>query len=223
MKEDDLTFLLPSAKRVFYPKNSIVFHENEQCRGFYIVEEGAVKVYKESGDARQHVLHIAVPGDCFGEAALFLDTGYPASAAAVKDSSLVLLRKQEFLDVLNRNPAVALALMGSMALWARRLVTSIERLTLKDAGQRLADYLLSMCSGNSSHSQVVQLDVTKQMLASHLGIAGETLSRLLARFEAEGIIEVSGRVVKLLSIPQLRKIAAGIEEPAEQPLSGTGL
>ncbi len=220
--EEDLVTLLPAAKRLFLPRGTVVFHENDQCHGFYIVEEGAVKIYKESADARQHVLHIAVPGDCFGEAALFLNTGYPASAAVVKDSSLVLLRKREFLDTLSRNPRISLALMGSMALWAHRLVTSIERLTLKDAGQRLADYLLSRCAGET-HSQVVQLEVTKQMIASHLGIAGETLSRLLARFEADGIIEVSGRTIRLLSIESLRTIAAGLCHLEEQPFDDAGL
>jgi CRP-like cAMP-binding protein len=142
---DDETLLLlrPTAKRVHQPKNTVVFNEGEECRGLYIVESGAVKIYKESMDAKEHVLHIAMPGDCFGEAALFLGTGYPASAAAVRDSELILLRKDEFLQLLMERPEVSFRLMASMATWAHRLVSSIEALTLKDASARFAAHLLA--------------------------------------------------------------------------------
>ncbi|MGC8862594.1 MAG: Crp/Fnr family transcriptional regulator [Armatimonadota bacterium] len=214
LSEEDLRLIRPAAKRVNQPRNTVVFHEGEPCHGFYIVESGAIKLYKESADAREHVLHIALPGDCFGEAALFLGTGYPASASAVKDSSLILLRKDEFLDVLRRNPEVAFSLMASMATWAHRLVQSIEALTLKDAGARFASYLLSKTRPNASAGALIDLGITKQVLASHLGMTSETLSRLLARFEADGLIEVQGRKIRLNSVGELRKIAeSGRSEP----------
>jgi CRP/FNR family transcriptional regulator len=143
LDENTLILIRPAAKRVSQPKNTVVFHEGEPCHGFYIVESGAVKIYKESPDAKEHVLHVAIPGDCFGEAALFLGTGYPASAAAVQDSSLILLRSNEFLEILGQRPEVGLRLMASMAQWSHRLVRSIESLTLKDASARFASYLLS--------------------------------------------------------------------------------
>ena len=83
LDEETLLLIRPAARRVHQPKNTVVFNEGEECRGFYIVESGAIKLYKESSDAKEHVLHIAMAGDPFGEAALFLGTGYPATAAAV--------------------------------------------------------------------------------------------------------------------------------------------
>jgi len=207
LSEDDLRLIRPAAKRISQPRNTVVFHEGEPCHGFYIVESGAIKLYKESADAREHVLHVALPGDCFGEAALFLGTGYPASASAVKDSSLILLRKNEFLEILRRNSGVAFSLMASMAAWAHRLVQSIELLTLKDAGSRFAAYILSKTPPNARNGTVVDLGITKQVLASHLGITGETLSRLLARFEADGVITVQGRTIKLDSVEKLEELA----------------
>jgi CRP-like cAMP-binding protein len=212
--DEDIALLIPSAKRVQYQKNVVVFHEGEPCHGFYVVEDGAVKLYKESTEGKEQILHVAVPGDCFGEAALFLSTGYPASAATIKDSSLVLLKRDEFLNALRNNPKIALALIGSMAIWAQRLVALIENLALKDSGQRLAAYLLSRCS-NSCGKAVVELEITKQVLAAHLGIAGETLSRLLARFEASGLVQLSGRKIRLLAPERLRSVAAGSSSAEE--------
>ena len=206
MDEETLHLIRPTAKRVHQPKNTVIFNEGEDCKGFFIVESGAVKLYKESMDAKEHVLHIAMPGDPFGEAALFLGTGYPASAAAVRDSELILLRKDEFLQLLMQRPEVSFRLMASMATWAHRLVSSIESLTLRDASSRLAGYLLSRMPEGPVDGVVVELGMPKQTLASHLGITGETLSRLLARFEADGTISSRGKNVQLKSIEGLREI-----------------
>lgn len=207
LDEETLLLIRPTARRVHQPKNTVIFDEGEQCRGLYIVESGAVKIYKESSDAKEHVLHIAMPGDPFGEAALFLGTGYPASAAAVQNTDLILLRKEEFMQLLMERPEVGLRLMGSMATWAHRLVSSIESLTLKDASARFAAFLLAKMPDGAKDGVVVELGMPKQTLASHLGMTGETLSRLLAKFEADGLITSRGRRVALRSIDDMRELA----------------
>lgn len=202
--DDTLLRIRPTARRVTQPRGAVVFHEGQPCHGFYVVESGAVKLYKEGADGREHVLHVATPGDCFGEAALFLGIGYPASAAAVRDSELILLRRDGFLRLLRENPDISFSLMASMAVWAHRLVSSIESLTLKDAGARFAHYLLSELKPGADS---LRLGVPKQILASHLGMTGETLSRLLARFEADGMIAARGRNIRVLDPERLSEVA----------------
>ena len=97
--------------------------------------------------------------------------------------------------------------MASMATWAHRLVSSIEALTLKDASARFAGLILSKLPANAQDGVVIHLGMAKQVLASHLGMTGETLSRLLARFEADDLIMVQGRVLKVLSVEELRNVA----------------
>lgn len=207
LDEETLHLLRPTARRIHQPRNTVIFEEGEVCRGLYIVESGVVKIYKESFEAKEHVLHIALPGDPFGEAALFLGTGYPASAAAVQNTNLILLRRDEFMKLLTERPNVSLQLMASMATWAHRLVSSIESLTLKDASARFAAFLLSRAGENVADLVTVELGMPKQTLASHLGMTGETLSRLLAKFEAEGLILSRGKQVVLQSIDNLRELA----------------
>ena len=207
LDEETLRLIRPTARRVLQPRNTVVFHEGEPCRGLYIVESGAIKIYRESADAREHVIYIASPGDAFGEAALLLGRGYPASAAAVQDSALILLRKDDFLQLLREHPDISFRMMAAMAEWAHRLVNSIESLTLKDAGARFADYILSRAPDGSGDGVTIDLGMPKQVLASHLGMTGETLSRLLARFEEDHLITAQGRKLKLLSTEDLRDLA----------------
>lgn len=194
------------SKALRHPKGTTVFNQGDACKGMYIVESGAVKVFKTGADGREHVLHVVMPGDCFGEAAMFLGTGYPADAQAVKDSTLILIRKEQLLSLLSREPELSLQLMAAMAGWSRRLVAKVEALTLKDAGARLAEYLLNHASSNRGVSET-RLSVPKNILASQLGVSSETLSRLLTRFEAEGLIESEGRGIKLLNLREMKEIA----------------
>ncbi len=207
LDDEKIQLIRPSAKRLYQPKNTVIFHEGEPCKGFFIVESGAVKLYKESSDAREHVLHVVLPGDVFGEAALFLGTGYPATAAAVQDSTIILVRKDDFLNLLSEHPEISFRMMAAMATWLHRLVSSIESLTLKDASARFAHYILSLVPDNARDGIVVSLGMPKQILASHLGMTGETLSRLLARFEADNLIIAQGRKLQLISLQDIKDIA----------------
>jgi CRP/FNR family transcriptional regulator len=170
----------------------------------FAAREGAVKVYKLSGDGKEHVLHLVWPGETFAEAALFLGDTYPAYAETVRASRALLFPSQPFLALLRAEPDVAIRLMGGMALWLRRLVGQVEVLALRGAASRLAGYLLGLQEGPAA-----VLPAPKAVVAAHLGMTPETLSRLFFRMEAQDIIRVRGRTISILDAPELRRIADG--------------
>ncbi|MGQ9808940.1 MAG: Crp/Fnr family transcriptional regulator [Armatimonadota bacterium] len=187
-----------------FAAREMIFSEGEPCGGFYLLVEGAVKVYKLSGDGKEHVLHLVWPGETFAEAALFLGDTYPAYAETVRASRAVLFPSQPFLALLRAEPDVAIRLMGGMALWLRRLVGQVEVLALRGAASRLAGYLLGLQEGPAA-----VLPAPKAVVAAHLGMTPETLSRLFFRMEAQGVIRVRGRTISILDAPELRRIADG--------------
>ncbi|MDO8589207.1 MAG: Crp/Fnr family transcriptional regulator [Armatimonadota bacterium] len=198
------------SKVIHQPRGTTVFNEGDACRGMFIVHSGAVKILKTGMDGREHVLHVVMAGDCFGEAAMFLGTGYPAEAQAVKDSILILVRKEQFLGLLSREPELCFQMMAAMATWAHRLVAKVEVLTLKDASARLAEYLLGLApllAGRRDGEADVQLAVPKNVLAAQLGMSNETLSRLLTRFEAQRLIVSQGRTITLLDRREMEDLA----------------
>ena len=113
---EDVARAISAISRVIrQPRGTTVFNDGDACRGMFLVRTGAVKIFKTGADGREHVLHVVMPGDCFGEAAMFLGTGYPADAQAVKDSTLILVRKEQFLGLLSREPDLSLRMMAAMA------------------------------------------------------------------------------------------------------------
>ena len=191
-----------------YDKGNLIFAEDTPCTGMYVVATGAIKIHKIGPDGREHVLHVAEPGDTFGEAAIFLGgAGYPAYAGAVKKSSVVFIPKRGLLDLLGQEPDLCFQVLGSLATWAHRLVTKLELLALRDASSRLAGYILSHAKKLRTGEMELDLTIPKQTLAAQLAISSETLSRLLTRFEAEGFIESEGRHIRVLQPDELSEVS----------------
>jgi len=201
--EDVVPRIAGIASLIHYNRGDLIFAEGVSCQGMYIVGKGAVKIYKIGPDGREHVIHVAEPGDCFGEAAMFLGQGYPAYAAAVKNSDLVFLRKTPFLELLEKESDLCFKLLGAMSIWSHRLVSKLELLTLRDTSSRLAGYLLSKANAADG---LIKLEIPKQTLAAQLDMASETLSRLLNRFEAQGLIEVNGREIRIIDSTGLTEL-----------------
>jgi CRP/FNR family transcriptional regulator len=85
----------------------------------------------------------------------------------------------------------------------------IEDLSLKEVPGRLAAHLLYLSEGKKGTAEV-DLDVSKNQLASLLGTIPETLSRILARMSRDGFIELSGqRRIRILDRKGLEELASG--------------
>lgn len=196
------------ARLVTYEKGDTVFAEGAPCAGMYIVATGMVKIYKIGADGREHVIHVAEEGDTFGEVAMFLGSaGYPAYAGAVKKSEVLFIPKSQMLELLESESRLAFQVLASLASWTHKLVTKLELLTLKDASSRLAGYLIAHSVETNDGGAELELSVPKHTLASQLAISSETLSRLLSRFEAQDLIESSGRRVSIPDIKELQQVA----------------
>lgn len=208
VSDDLLRRITRISKAESYDKGNLIFAEGTPCAGMYIVASGAVKIYKIGPDGREHVLHVAEPGDAFGEAAIFLDgKGYPAYAGTVRKTEVAFIPKRLLLDILREEPELTFQILGSLAEWTHRLVAKLELLALKDASSRLAGYIMGHASTSPAGKVELHLTIPKQTLAAQLAMSCETLSRLLTRFEAEGLIDAEGKHIRVISPKDLTEVS----------------
>ncbi len=181
-------------------KGDYLFQEGDESQGFYVVQKGAINIHRVNAVGKEQVLHVFRLGESFAEGALASESGYPADARAVESSQVLLVRKQEFLALLRRQPELALRMLGSMSLHLRLLVMQIEDLTMKDVEARLANWLLKCCPDPHSVDPVeIALGMTKRLLASEIGTVSETLSRTLAKFRDQKLVSVEGKKITVIS------------------------
>ena len=197
LSEDQLEEIRHIAVDKFYDKGKTIFLEGDDCKGFYIVADGNVKIYKVSFEGKEHILHIYGPGNPFGEVPVFSGQKFPASAQTLLKSHLLFFPKTAFVDLISSNPSLSLNMLGVLSMRLRQFTVQIENLSLKEVPGRLASYLIYL-SEEQQTEDFVSLTISKGQLASLLGTIPETLSRIFTKMNQQNLIAVSGRKIKIL-------------------------
>lgn len=189
-------------RRKIYSAGDMLFQAGDPADGLYYVKTGQVRIYKMDEQGREVEVVRLEPGDFFGDAVLFVHKEFPAFAEAVLDSEVFFIEKSRLFRDLENVPGLA---RDFITLLARKCVTlnrRIEALGLQTVRQRLAQFLLMRCQGKGVCT--VQLDIKKAELARLLGTISETLSRNLKQLQEEGLIEVTGRSIRIRDCLRLR-------------------
>jgi CRP-like cAMP-binding protein len=190
------------------PRGRMIFSQGDDASGFYIVISGRVKVFKLSPEGKEQILHILGTGEPIGEAAVFAGEKFPAYAEALEESRILFFPRAAFVDLIGKNPAVALNMLAILSRRLRKLAGLVEDLSLKEVPGRLGAYLLLLSEQKRAAAEF-DLDVSKNQLASLLGTIPETLSRILARMEKERLIKSEGKRITLLDRKGLEELSAG--------------
>ncbi len=190
-------------------RGEYLFREGEPSRGFYIVQAGSICVHRVNANGKEQVIQVFRAGRSFAEAALASESGYPAHARALEPSSVLVVQKPGFVELLKERPELALRMLASMSIHLRALVAQLEDLTMKDVETRLAHWLLKQHpeTGDAPSAPVtVELKGTKRALAAELGTVSETLSRTLAKLREQELIDVDGPRITLRNPAGLRAL-----------------
>lgn len=197
------------AREKRFASGQMIFFENDTCDGFYFVVEGGVKIFKTSSAGREQILHTFRRGETFAEVPTFDNGLCPANAQAIEDSTLLLIRRSDFENIVHSYPEVALGLLHHFAHWLKRFTVRLEELSLKDVNARLAKYLLRAAdeTGKPTPEGVaVSLTESQQEIAAHIGTVREIVSRTLHKFQDMGLVRMKGRRLTILDREGLEQL-----------------
>jgi CRP/FNR family transcriptional regulator, dissimilatory nitrate respiration regulator len=181
-----------------------VFLQGDLADAFFLLSDGAVKVFKTFRDGRSATLRHVDPGATFAESVLFAET-YPSSAEAMSDCLVYRFGTGDFRRLIFEEPEIGIVLLTTMAQLMVLLNHRVEELLLP-VPARLARYLLELCGEQGTPAQC-SLPTSKQELAARLGTVPETLSRTLNRFVASGLVAVHGNAFEVLNRAALERVA----------------
>lgn len=192
-------------------RQAVIFWEGKEAQGFYILTRGQIKLVKTSPDGKEFILRLVRPGETFGEAVVFADSPYPATAMALEDCQTLFFPKMPFLKHLAASPALARNMLATLSRLMFHLTRQLEDLSLKEVSARLARYILERCQethGRIAAGLTFELPTTKTHLAAYLGTISETLSRTFARLKSFECIEVEKGRITIIDPTTLQKMAA---------------
>ncbi len=196
-----LVALSQETQAMTVPGGTLLFDEGAPCRGFPMVLSGHVRVARGSPGGRTLELYRVGPGEMcvVSTSCLFGHAALAAHGQATELSELAVLSRAGFERLTSHEPFRRLV----FSIFAERLADLMalaEALAFQRLDQRLAHALLG-------HGSVVLL--THQALADELGTVREIVTRLLKRFEADGLVRLARERIELLEPRALRAVAAG--------------
>ena len=198
LTEADFSSLAKVANRRRYPKDSVVFFENEQGDFFFMILEGRIKVTILGDDGREVILSLLGSGDFFGEMALLDNEPRSATAIAVEDTELLSLHRNDFQSVLTDNRSITVGLIKVLTARLRRANHQISTLALLDVYGRVARVIVDMAREEGRRlkdGRIAFRRATHQEIANRIGTTRETVTRMLKDLERQGLIHIDGKEV----------------------------
>lgn len=210
LPEEDLLILTAHQSIQVYKKGEIIFREGAYPSGIYFVLNGMAKKYKADKEGKEQIIYVANAGELMGYHAILEEERYPDSAAALEESSIGFIPKEDFLEVLQRSPVLNRRLLKTLSHEFAVLVNSIALFAHRPLRERLAIQLVVLREKYKVDFQPgmsVEINMSREDLASLVGAARENVLRALAELKEEGIIATKGRKIEVLDVHKLLKVA----------------
>jgi CRP/FNR family cyclic AMP-dependent transcriptional regulator len=189
-----------------YPKYQIIFEEGEAGDILYIIKSGLVKISKEASDGRVKTLALLKAGDFFGEMSVLSEEGRSANAETLSDAELLLMNRNDFSNLLDKNPSVSLHIIRTLIERLFAADRQIKNLALGNSRAKIADILLLLSQDFGDKSEdgtKVNVRLTHQELADLAGLARETTTKLLNEFVKDEAILLKDREIEIISTEKL--------------------
>jgi CRP/FNR family transcriptional regulator len=190
-----------------YKRDEIIFFEDEPGIGLFLIIKGKVKLAKITADGKEQILHILQKGDLFAEVVLFDQGNYPATAVALEDSCLGIIKRDKIESLIKRKPSIAIKLLNVMGRRLRRAQERIGSFGIKNSSSRLASIIVYQ--GNKYGQKLkggikISLALTQEELSNIVGVSRETISRILKKFEKKGLLEVKRKQIIIKDLENLK-------------------
>ncbi|MCK0150464.1 Crp/Fnr family transcriptional regulator [Marivita sp. S6314] len=208
---DNLKNLIKQSSLRRMDRGASVYLQGEAAHSLFVVVEGWIKTYRMTPCGNEAVVGVFTKSDTFGEEAALGEGRFLSGAEAVSSAKVVQIDARLLTNAMSDNLELCQSMLSGALENNRCLVQHVEQLKSHTGGQRIADFLLSLCDGRSGNCTVV-LPYDKVLIAAWLGMKPESLSRAFRRLKDYGVTIKKDRAV-IESVERLLNYAD--EDPAQ--------
>jgi CRP-like cAMP-binding protein len=196
------------------------FHQGDPAEMIYIPVQGRLKLTQVTPEGHEVILRYVGVGEMSGATAVFGDTAYPASAETMGETSVLGWDNETMVELIEHYPRLGLNILHLLSARLQELQDRLRELSTERVERRVARALLRLVSqlGRKAETGVlIDLPLSRQDLANMTGTTLYTVSRILSRWEEEGIIEAGREKVLIKHPPRLVMIAEDLPPAARPP------
>lgn len=192
-----------------YKKGQTLFHEGNPPFGLFCINDGKVKLTKMSSDGKDSIVRIVAAGDVLGHRSLFSNGPCRATATALENCTVCFIDKKYIQELLENKPQVALEIIAHLSKEMGAVEERISQFYTKNVRERLAFLLLEFKDKfGIEEDDKIRLDIklTREEMASVVGVATETLIRFMSEFKEEGAIVQQGKIIYINNLEKLQDL-----------------
>ncbi len=193
-----------------FKRGQNIFTEGAFPSGIYFVKKGKIKKFKTLNSGKEQIIYLCSEGEMIGYAAFLGEERYHDSAAAITESLIGYISKDRLISLLDKHEELSKLLIKKLSHEFGVMVNFIATFTKKSVRERVALTLLILNENfrqNTNDDNEIQIELTREDFANIVGIAKETLVRILSEFAREGLIQKNGRKIVAKETLKLFKIA----------------
>ncbi|HUX07212.1 MAG TPA: Crp/Fnr family transcriptional regulator [Acidobacteriota bacterium] len=198
LPDEYLEKLARVAVKKTYPKDNVIFFEQDEGDSLFIIARGSVKIAKISDEGKEVILAILGLGEFFGDMSLLDGLPRSATVIAVEETEVSSIRRKEFISLINDNPLIAVKLLSVLSQRLRDANSKIGNLALLDVYGRLARILMDFAKIEGrklENGKIAFRRPTHQAIANMIGTSRETVTRTLGDLHRRGYIQISGKEI----------------------------
>jgi CRP-like cAMP-binding protein len=185
-----------------------IYFPDEPSHAIFFLKKGHVKISRIHPDGKEVILEVVGPGEVFGELSLVEEDAHRNELAETLDDALICaVKKEDFEDIMRRNPDLTLKITKRIGLRLRRFEERVTNLVFKDVKKRIAWFLTEYAEdfGKMKGDVItVRMHLSHQEIGLLTGCARQTVTTLLNEFRNAGLIDFSreGFTIKQYAAPQ---------------------
>ncbi len=187
-----------------YKKKQTIYSEGNHPNRLYFVLKGKIKAYKTNEDGKELVTDLLSPGDFIGYIALLEGTAYNDTAEAMDECELAVIPKEDFDELINKNPEVAKRFIQLLAKNISAKESQLLGLAYNSLRKKVANALLMLkVKYQQTKDEKFAIDINRESLATIAGTATESLIRTLSDFRNEKLIDIINGSITILNEKKL--------------------
>jgi CRP-like cAMP-binding protein len=210
LPSEEVDRVTASFQQADYAAGETIHYSGDPAVRLSIVAAGMVKLVRPTVEGRDVLLDILGPGDYFGSLAELGDTIYREDAIAQTQCCILYATADEFRQLLQRYPPVALATLDLVAGRLRSAQATIEQISAYPVNQRVAATLLKLADRigrQDDGATLIEMPLSRQDIADMTGATVETVSRVMSEFRRSGLIESGRRWIAIRDRDALETVA----------------
>ena len=208
LKDEEVQEISVNKLTETYKRGSIIYQEGNRMKGFFCVHKGIVKIYKTGIDGKEQIIRFAQPGDIIGYRSIVSNEPACTSSEVLEETILCHIPAEILLKLVKTNGDFAVELMKLICKELGEANSYICDIAQKTVKGRVAEILIHLNDDfGVDKDNNLKISLTREELSNIVGTATESIIRLLSEFKTKGLIELSGRKIKILDKPGLKFIA----------------